>query len=86
MQLILCSEMLSQLQNWIIKELIFSYRSYWSMFELSIHEDTIYEVWLCYLFICAHKGVLVRMQGCIRACEWFLYIRLIDELNSNIVN
>ena len=56
------------------------------MFELSIHEDTIYEVWLCYLFICAHKGVLVRMQGCIRACEWFLYIRLIDELNSNIVN
>lgn len=60
MQLNLYSEMLSQLQNLILREPIFSYGFQWSLFRFIFLDDTFIEKYLGSLFACMHKDVLVN--------------------------
>ena len=46
--------------------------------KLIYHDDVIYELWISFLFIFVHKGVLVITQGCTRDSEQVLWIGLID--------
>ena len=52
--------MLNQFKNWILRELVFSYGSQWSPFELLNQGDTFVLRILDFRFISVHKGVLVK--------------------------
>ena len=47
-------------------------------FDLIYHDDMVYELWIGFLFILMHKGVLVIMQDYTRDSELVLWIGLTD--------
>ena len=57
--------MLSQLQNWIMRELVLIYVSQWSSFKLIYLNDTVYHDEIGFWFTYVHKDILVIAQGCI---------------------
>ena len=59
--LTLYSGMLSRLQNWILRKLVFSYKSLRSPLKLTFPNGTLFEGFLGSLFICVHKDGLVDM-------------------------
>ena len=77
-KLTLYNEMLSQLQNQIIRESILSYGSQWFLFELIYLDSTFCERWISSWFTYVHKGILVIIQGCTRINGQHLWTRLID--------
>ena len=70
--------MLSQFQNWILKEQVLSYRSHWSPLVLIFLDNTVCEGWMSFVFTCVHKGILVITQGCTKVSELYLWTGLID--------
>ena len=63
--------MLNQLQNWIMRNLVFSYRSLWSSFKLILLGGVLFlMIYRFFLFIYVHNGVLVKTQGYIGVYEW----------------
>ena len=57
--------MLSQLHNWILKELIFSCQ--WFPLKLIFLDYTLFKGYLGSLFICMHNDTLINTQGYTRA-------------------
>ena len=51
----------SQLYNWIIRELVFSYGSQWCPLELIFLGGILFKGYLSSLFICMYKGILVNI-------------------------
>ena len=47
----------SQLYNWIIRELVFSYGSQWCPLELIFLGSILFKGYLTSLFICMYKGI-----------------------------
>ena len=69
MQLTLYKGMLSQLQNWVLKNLVLSYGSQWFPLKLMYLDDIVYKGWIGSQFTCVHKVILVITQGCIGVSE-----------------
>ena len=78
MKLILFSEVLNQLQNWILREPIFSYESQYPLLEFLDHDAILVLRILGLRFISVHKGVLVKIQGCTKPSKLFFSTRLIN--------
>ena len=57
----LYSDMLKQLHNWIMKEPVLSYESYWSSLKLIYLDDMTYKDWSSSWFTFMHKSGLVIM-------------------------
>ena len=53
--------MLSQLKNWIMRELAVSCGSQWFSFKLIYFDGTIYDGWINSWFTYVHKSILVIM-------------------------
>ena len=68
-QLILFNKVLNQLQNWILRESIFSYGFQWSTLELLNQGDIFVLRILGFRFISVHKCILIKMYGCTRSYE-----------------
>ena len=69
MEFTLFNGVLSELQNLILREPIFSYR--FNGPYLSSHSliTCLLKEYLGSIFTCVHKGVLVNIQGFIRVCQ-----------------
>ena len=52
MQLIICSGVLNQLQNQILRELVLSYGSQWFLLNFIYINDTIYKGWISIMYKC----------------------------------